>query len=262
MSWSVALGLAAAVIVLAAVGWLIWWLFFETEGVYLGPRIVVWLYDVYARRYDSIKRFEPEYEAERLAEPLLALLPTLPSAHAAAPGGPLVLDVATGTARLQIALHALPGARFHGTVVGLDASRQMLAVAAEKLRAAGIHPARLVQQRADGLPFADGTFDAVTCLEALEFFPDADRAIAECIRVLKPGGLLFLTNRKGTFWMPGRTPALRHTRARLAERFGLTGVSSTIWQVDYDQVWGYKPGSPAAASSGASSRSSVGETPQ
>ena len=38
-------------------GVLVWWLFIETEGVYLGRGVVIWLYDVYASRYDGIKEF-------------------------------------------------------------------------------------------------------------------------------------------------------------------------------------------------------------
>ena len=45
------------------------------------------------------------------------------------------------------------------------------------------------------LPFADGTFDVVTCLEAMEFMSRRDHCLHEMLRVLRPGGLLFISNR-------------------------------------------------------------------
>jgi SAM-dependent methyltransferase len=43
------------------------------------------------------------------------------------------------------------------------------------------------------LPFSDGTFDAVISSECIEHTPDPALAVAECLRVLKPGGRLYLT---------------------------------------------------------------------
>jgi ubiquinone/menaquinone biosynthesis C-methylase UbiE len=43
-----------------------------------------------------------------------------------------------------------------------------------------------------GLPFADGTFDAVYAITALEFVPEPDMALQEMSRVLRPGGLMVL----------------------------------------------------------------------
>ena len=48
---------------------------------------------------------------------------------------------------------------------------------------------------ADGarLPFGDASFDWVFCIDAFEHFPDAEGAAAEFLRVLKPGGSVFLS---------------------------------------------------------------------
>ena len=110
-----------------AVGAVLWYLLVTTEGVYLGRRVVIWLYDVYARRYDRIKNFDAEWETIMLARPILNALRTVER--------PLLLDVATGTARLPLTLVGEDD--FRGHVVGLDYSRQMLRVAAEKLSASG-----------------------------------------------------------------------------------------------------------------------------
>jgi SAM-dependent methyltransferase len=156
---------------------------------------------------------------------------------------PLLLDVATGTARLPLTL--IGEDDFRGHVVGLDYSRQMLRVAAEKLAASGrADRVDLVYQPAEALPFPDGTFDAVACLEALEFTPDPDAVLAELARVLRPGGLLLLTNRKGTGarMMPGKTQPGKALVEKLGAQFGFVDVSLDIWQVDYEQVWAFRPG--------------------
>ena len=220
-------GIVIIVAVAAAAAGLAWWLVFETEGVYLGRRVVVWLYDVNANRYDRIKKLVPEYEQWLLARPLL---------HRIAPHrSPLVLDVATGTGRLPLAL--LQTDTFQGHVIGLDLSRKMLFKAAVKL--GGDPRASLVWSPAVDLPFADDTFDVVTCLEALEFM-DREAALGELIRVLRPGGLLLITNRM-TKWMPGKT----WTDDGLADLLfdgGMASVETELWQVDYTKVWATKAG--------------------
>ena len=87
--------IAIAVIALAIVA-LGWWLLIASEGVYLGRRVVIWLYDVYAGRYDDIKQYRRDIEHQFLAQPILD--------EFAPRTDPLVLDVATGTGRLPLAL--------------------------------------------------------------------------------------------------------------------------------------------------------------
>ena len=222
--------LLGAAIVSAA--FLIWWLIFETEGVYLGRRAVVTLYDLYAGRYDRIKQFDELSDIRLISQPLLDRI---------APGtDALLLDVATGTARVPLILAR--NARFQGHVVGLDASRRMLDKARQKT-ASGHFEAyiTLLQQDASELPFADGSFDGVTCLEALEFMPRPQAALAEMIRVLRPGGLLLTTIRIDTRWMPGRTWSETKMRAEL-EALGMRDIEVMIWQEDYSQVWALKAG--------------------
>jgi ubiquinone/menaquinone biosynthesis C-methylase UbiE len=221
--------IAALIGLVVLVGAAAWWLLITTEGVYLGRRVVVWLYDVYAARYDRIKQFDPTWEAETLSTPLIAALTDVPC--------PLILDVATGTGRLPALLYADSG--FAGRVVGLDASRRMLRQAAGKLAGTS---AVLIRAEAGALPFPDAAFDAVTCLEALEFMPDANCALAEMVRVARPGAVILITNRRGRVWdMPGRLrsrAAMVHT---LRDRFGLENVTPLTWQVDYDLIWAWKP---------------------
>jgi ubiquinone/menaquinone biosynthesis C-methylase UbiE len=214
----------------AVLGVLLYWLLITTEGVYLGRRVVVWLYDITAHKYDGIKAFDPEEEQFFLIRPLLLRLRHKPNA--------LVLDVATGTGRVPHFLLAEP--TFNGRIVGLDASTEMLRLAMDKLRPYGDR-ASLVQQVADRLPFPDNQFDLVTCLEALEFFPSDTAALQEMVRVLQPGGTLLVTRRKGREGKAfiGRYRNVQQFEAHL-QQLGLEDVYTNPWQVDYDQVFGRK----------------------
>jgi ubiquinone/menaquinone biosynthesis C-methylase UbiE len=210
---------------------LLYWLLIITEGVYLGRRLVVWLYDLTAPRYDGIKQFDPDSESFLVTRPLLARLAGRPA--------PLVLDVATGTGRLPYFL--LEEATFNGRVIGLDASARMLTYAWAKLRVYR-HRAGLVQQTASDLPFNDSTFDAVSCLESLEFFPNDTIALQEMYRVLQPGGTLLTTRRRGweakTFIGRYRD---RETFTAHLERLGYEAVETRLWQIEYDLVFAQKP---------------------
>lgn len=210
----------------------IWWLLIETEGVYLGKRAVIWLYDLYARRYDRIKQFDDYSDQLLLAEPLLDRL--------APRADPLILDVATGAGRLPMLMAG--NGRFEGHVIGLDYSRKMLDVAAAKIMRDRFGAfISLARGDAMDLPFPDGAFDAATCLESLEFFPDPAAALAEMARVLRPGGLLLTTNRINTRWMPGRT-ASRQQIAQILDDCGMLSIEFEVWQEDYDKVWARKAG--------------------
>lgn len=224
---------------------LAYWELVVAEGVHLGPRVVAWLYDLFARRYNNIKQFDPSYEEWFLGAPLTLVLrdvPASPDGDSSSLGGlrPLVLDVATGTGRLPITLLAQEG--FRGRVIALDSSRGMLTEAARATRDVSDR-LTLVWQDASRLPFDDNAFDAVTCLEALEFAPNTRQALSEIIRVLRPGGVTLLTNRVG----PWAKFLLGHTQSRAAfevmlHSLGLERVQSQTWQVEYDLVWARKPG--------------------
>ena len=113
MNWlAVILGALGAL----GLGALAYWQLVIAEGTYLGPRAVVFMYDLSARVYERIKRYDVGAEQWFLGLPLTLALDDVPA--------PLVLDVATGTGRLPRAL--LRQRAFDGRVVGLDLSRRML----------------------------------------------------------------------------------------------------------------------------------------
>lgn len=97
----------------------------------------------------------------------------------------IVLDVAAGTGEpgLTIASH-LNG----GKVISTDLAEGMLEVAQENANKRGIINFETIVCDVSALPFADNTFDAVSCRFGFMFFPDMLLAIKEIARVLKPGG--------------------------------------------------------------------------
>jgi SAM-dependent methyltransferase len=222
------------VIGLALLAALAYWQLIIAEGTYLGPPIVILLYDWTASTYERIKQYDDSQEQWFLGLPLALALEEIPA--------PLVLDVGTGTARLLRALFFQPG--FRGRVVGVDLSRRMLAHAVRLIRPyAG--RVNLIWQDARVLPFQEDTFDAVTSLEMLEFTPDPKGVLRELVRVLRPGGVLLITNRVGqdARWLPGRALSPAQLAAFLGS-LSLEGVHVQPWQLDYDLVWAIKSGTP------------------
>jgi SAM-dependent methyltransferase len=228
------LRIALAIVGVALVGGLIYWQLIVAEGTYLGPRAVTVMYDWSARIYERIKRYDVGAEQWFLGLPLTLALEDVAC--------PLVLDVATGTGRLPRAL--LRQQAFDGRVIGLDLSRRMLA---EAVRRTAQFSDRItyIWQDAQRLPFGDGMFDAVTCLEAIEFTPKPMAVVEELIRVLRPGGVLLVTNRIGpqAKFLPGKAFPPDEFVAAL-ENLGLDSVVLRQWQVDYDLLWGVKGGQP------------------
>lgn len=102
-------------------------------------------------------------------------------------GGGRLLDIGTGTGRI-LELVA-PHVRL---ALGIDASKQMLALARSRL--SGLQFAHCAVRLADmyRLPLAEGSFDMVVMLMVLHHAEDPQQVIAEAARVLAPGGMLLL----------------------------------------------------------------------
>lgn len=186
-------------------------------------------YDREASWYDSTRGGEPR--AEAAAGALASLLP---------PGVRTVVDVAGGTGIVSARL----AARGYAVVV-CDRSVGMLRVAGERM------PRRAVAGDATaGLPFRSGGLDAVTIVWLLHLLPDAAPVLAECARVLRPGGVLLTTVDKSAAHrtaegLPDPAAAARATDARprverLAGELGLVPCGETTF-VGHGQG---RPGTP------------------
>ena len=99
-----------------------------------------------------------------------------------------LLDVATGTADLALALaNGIPGSR----VVGVDISAGMLEVGRSKVRARDLE-GRVRLDLGDGeqLPYEESSFDAVTVAFGVRNFENLEQGLRDMRRVLQPGGTL------------------------------------------------------------------------
>lgn len=99
----------------------------------------------------------------------------------------LAADIGCGTGRFAIQL----ARQFDFEVCATDYSETMLAITGAKLTEAPprrtIH---LVRGDIFRLPYPEGTFDALTCIRVLNQIPDKASAIAELVRVTRPGGMV------------------------------------------------------------------------
>lgn len=118
-----------------------------------------------------------------------------------------ILDVGSGAG--QILGHLLKHTHPEVRIVACDLSPQMLRRARQALQSRPSHrDVRPWYIAADmtHLPFADGSFDCVTCGYVLEYLPNPQPGLAELHRVLKPGGSLLLAATEDTYtgFMNGR----------------------------------------------------------
>ncbi|HEX3816442.1 MAG TPA: demethylmenaquinone methyltransferase [Mycobacteriales bacterium] len=204
------------------------------------PDAVATMFDGVARRYDvmnTLMSLGQDYRWRRIVRESLHAIP-----------GERVLDVAAGTGASTVAL-----ARSGAFVVGCDFSVGMLSASRGR-------PVPLVAGDALRLPFADGSFDAVTISFGLRNVVDIDAALAEFRRVTRPGGRLLVVEFSVPTWRPFRTvyveylmraipPLARRVssspeayeyladsirewpdQAGLADRIGAAGWESVAWR--------------------------------
>jgi ArsR family transcriptional regulator len=103
------------------------------------------------------------------------------------------LDAGTGTGRMLelLAPHIRRG-------IGVDTSPEMLAIARDRLERIGAHHCQIRLADVHRLPFASATrdsgFDLVLFHQVLHYLDDPQSAVAEVVRVLKPGGRLLIAD--------------------------------------------------------------------
>lgn len=142
-------------------------------------------FDTWAGSYDRslLNRFmfRPSY---------LAFLEELYVCRKDLPGPFSLLDVGCGTGTFagMLAATSLPA-----EIVGLDYSAPMCQVASGKAHQVGLHErVRFVTADSEHLPFADGSFDVVTCSNSFHHYPHQQNVVTEVRRILRPGGRFML----------------------------------------------------------------------
>ena len=137
---------------------------------------------------DSFRRHGAEWDevraldlpADDIAKAVLASVPK---------GTRRLLDIGCGTG----ALLELIASRVDAAV-GVDASRDMLALARTRLAERGLSHVSVRQADMYRLPLADASFDAVTLQMVLHYAEDPAAALAEASRTLKPGGRIVIVD--------------------------------------------------------------------
>jgi ubiquinone/menaquinone biosynthesis C-methylase UbiE len=128
-----------------------------------------------------------------------------------------LVDLGTGTGRVL---------ELFGGVVrdlhGIDASREMLAIARANLEKHGFRRAELRQSDIYALPLADGMADLVTIHQVLHFLDEPQRALLEARRILRPGGKLLIVD-----FAPHELEELREEHAH--RRLGISAEQMTAW---------------------------------
>lgn len=142
-----------------------------------------------------------------------------------------ILDVGCGIGGSSLYLAEKYGAR----AVGITLSPVQANRATERARDAGIEAEFLVAD-ALHLPFADQSFDLVWSLESGEHMPDKEQFLAECYRVLRPGGLFLMATWCHRPAAPPEPPLSDDERAHLAKIYEVYCLPYVIALPEYARL--------------------------
>ena len=150
-----------------------------------------------------------------------------------------MLDLGTGTGRLLEILAPL-----YRRGVGIDMSREMLAVARANLERAGITNAQVRQGDIFAPPVERDAYDLVTIHQVLHYLDDPARAIAEAARLLRPSGRLVIVD-----FAPHALEFLREDHAH--QRLGFSDRQIGDWfaeaGLDLESSRAFEPGGHGGA---------------
>lgn len=126
--------------------------------------------------------------------------------------GKEVLDVACGTGYGTYLLSQVAS-----QVIGADISLEILSSALRRYHSANLHFVCLDAQR---FPFKQGSFEVIISLETVEHLVEPKAFLEECVRVLRPGGILVLStpNRDSHFWplwVAQRSPLMKRVLGQI-----------------------------------------------
>jgi ubiquinone/menaquinone biosynthesis C-methylase UbiE len=130
------------------------------------------------------------------------------------------LDIGVGAGRILELF-----APFASRAAGLDISREMLALARDRIAAAGLTHCSVRHGNLYAAPFDDSQFDLITAHQVLHFLDNPAKAIFEVARLLKPGGTAILVD-----FAPHNLDQLRHNHAH--RRLGFASSEVARWTHD------------------------------
>ncbi len=106
-----------------------------------------------------------------------------------------VLEVGCGGGLIAYEL-----AQRQALIIGIDSSENALEVARAKVQQSGLGQIAYFEQGyAEKLPYADGSFSVIVCLDTLEHVSDLTKTLQEIARVLAPGGIFIFDTLNRTF---------------------------------------------------------------
>ncbi|MGE0280910.1 MAG: ArsR/SmtB family transcription factor [Rhizobiaceae bacterium] len=147
-----------------------------------------------------------------------------------------MLDLGTGTGRLLEILSPL-----YRRGIGIDMSREMLAVARANLDRAGVTNAQVRQGDIFAPPVERDSFDLVTIHQVLHYLDDPARAVREAARLLRPAGRLVVVD-----FEPHDLEFLRTEHAH--QRLGFSDRQMEEWfaeaGLDVEETQSFHPGGP------------------
>ena len=144
------------------------------------------MFDNIAWRYDLLNRVLSFGVDTRWRKKMIRTLAgLLPPARDRNGNGPVLLDLATGTADVALAALKVKPAK----IFGVDLSEDMLRLGRKKIRDRGLQETiELLQGDSEKLIFEDNKFDGLTVAFGVRNFEHLEKGLSEMFRVLKPGG--------------------------------------------------------------------------
>jgi demethylmenaquinone methyltransferase/2-methoxy-6-polyprenyl-1,4-benzoquinol methylase len=146
------------------------------------------MFNAIAGKYDFLNHFLSMNTDVRWRRKVVKSVKRLNSASQISLNKLNILDVATGTGDMAIALSKLKPA----SVIGVDISEEMLKVAVKKAALKKINSISFQSGDSESLNFPDKTFHFVTVAFGVRNYEDLEKGISEMHRVLKDGGYLLI----------------------------------------------------------------------
>jgi demethylmenaquinone methyltransferase/2-methoxy-6-polyprenyl-1,4-benzoquinol methylase len=186
----------------------------STERISPRKREALELFRGLPARYDALSAALSFWQDPRWRRALVSAIGPQP--------GDRVLDVATGTGMVAAELLA----RADCSVVGVDQSLDMLEAARARFAAAPGARIELIEGEAEALPFADGSFDALSFTYLLRYVEDPRATMLELARVVRPGGRVASVEFGVPPWLPARAAWRLYTAIGLP---ALGRIASRDW---------------------------------